>query len=592
MLDCESHNRERAVDVHTALSARNTTVALLLVTVWAGCLPPQAQAASTPLPANTPTPGQVQSTLPTAPPPPQVKSGPEFSPPPTAPSEVAPGGPTVRVESFTITGNSVFPEAVLQPEVAGFLHRDLTLAELYQAADALSKYYQSHGYGLARATVPQQEFSGGSVQLQVVEGRIGKVSVEGESRTRSAVIERRTAELRSGQVYTDAAMDRSVLLANDLPGLQVQATLEPGTDFGTADLIYKVQDQPAVDGQLSVDDYGRKDVGLWRFNATADVASPTGSGDRLVALITHSEGNLLNFGGLTYSFPLGPPGGGFTADYNQSEYRVAGDTFRKLSVRGRSDNAGASYQYPEIRSRLENLYWGFGLQHAGSATLAGGQVVSSANLNTGQLTAFYTRSHEDGGYYSLNGSFTSNGRKDYGTTPDAERARLELDGSYAQPFAGSWTFIGKGAGEWSPDPLADSEKYSLGGQDNVRGFLSAEQRGDSALFISAEAQRSLGADRSFAVGGFLDSGRVWLKKFDTFALDAKTHRQVSVPTPGAAYTLSAGGVELIWQPPSRRWLARVQWAYAIGGYRPSDGNSGGHIWVSLGMNYGGTTGTN
>ena len=51
-----------------------------------------AQAATPPLPANTPTPGQVQSSLPTVPPPPQPKSGPEFSPPAAAPSEVAPGG--------------------------------------------------------------------------------------------------------------------------------------------------------------------------------------------------------------------------------------------------------------------------------------------------------------------------------------------------------------------------------------------------------------------------------------------------------------------------------------------------------------------
>ena len=552
----------------------------------------QTQAATAPLPASTPTPGQVQSNLPTAPPPPQPKAAPEFTPPATAPSEVQPGGPTVPVEHFEIVGDSAFPDAILQAQLAGFLHRDLTLAELYQAADVLTKYYQSHGYGIARATVPQQEFSGGTVHLQVVEGRLGKVSVEGESRTRKSVIERRVSDFKSGALYTDAAMDRSVLLANDLPGLQVQATLEPGADFGTADLIYKAADQAETTGQVSVDDYGRRDVGLWRLNAEADVASLTGSGDKLVANITHSEGNLLNFGGLTYSLPLGPPGGSFTTDYNQSEYRVAGSTFEKLALRGRSDNAGASYQYPQVRGRLTNFYWGFGFQHAGSATLAGGEEVSSENLNTGQLTAYYTQAHEDGAYWSLSGAFASNLRKDYGTTRGAERARLELDGSYVQPFAQSWTFVAKGAGEWSPDPLADTEKYSLGGPDSVRGFLSAEQRGDSALFASGELQRSLGADRAFNLGAFLDSGRVWLKKFNTFALDAKTHQEVSVPTPGAAETLTSAGLELDWQPPSRRWIGRLQWAWAIGGYKPSDGNSGGHLWVSLGMNFGGSTSTN
>lgn len=536
--------------------------------------------AAPPLPANTPTPGQIQSTLPTAPAPPQLKGVPAITTPSTGEAEIAPGGPTVTVQHFAISGDSVFPGAVLQAEVAGFLGRPLTLAELYKAADAITKYYQAHGYGIARATVPEQEFTADTVKLEVVEGRLGKVSVEGTTRTRSSVIEKRASDFKSGQVYTDAAMDRSVLLVNDLPGVQAQATLEPGTEFGTADLVYKAQDEPEVSGQLSVDDYGRRDVGLFRFNAEADFASLTGSGDRLSADITHSEANLLNFGGLTYSLPVGAPGGMLTTDYNQSEYHVVGASFDKLDISGKSKNAGVSYQYPALRGRLENLYWGLGFQHSGTATAAKGVTVSQSNLNNAQFTFYYTESHADGGYYSLNGSFAGNGRKDYGTTPDAERARLELDGTYVQPFAGDWSFVGKGSGVWSPDPLPDTEKYSLGGPDNVRGFVSSEQRGDSGLFASGEVTRSFGPDLPFSVGGFLDSGRVWLKNYP------------GASVPGSAETLTAAGLEMVFQPANRRWQARIQWAYAIGGYRPSDGNNGGHIWVTLGMNFGGAVATN
>ena len=543
------------------------------------------------LPAGTPTPGQVQSSLPTAPPPPQLKGAPAISTPSTAGSGIAPGGPTVTVQRFEISGNSVFPDAALQAEVAGFLGRPLTLAELYEAADALTKYYQSHGYGLARATVPEQEFAADTVKLQILEGRIGTVRVEGDTRTRVSVIEKRVSGFKSGQVYTDAAMDRSVLLANDLPGVQAQATLEPGAEFGTANLVYKVQDQPAVSGQLSVDNYGHRNVGLWRFNASADIASPTGSGDKLTADITHSEGNLLDFGGLSYSLPVGAPGGNLTASYNQSEYHVVGANFTTLDIAGRSKNANLSYQYPAIRGRSENLYWGLGAQHSGSATTSKGVVVSESILNTLQLTGYYTRSHEDGGYYSLSGTFTSNGRKDYGTTPDAERARLELDGNYVQPFAGTWAFIGKGTGVWSPDPLPDTEKYSLGGSDNVRGFLSAEQRGDSGVFASGELLRNFGPDLPFSMGWFLDSGRVWTKRYDT-PPPCSSSQTRPCPTPGAAVTLTATGLEFTLQPASRRWQARLQWAYAIGGYRPSDGDEGGHIWLSLGVNFGGAVATN
>ncbi len=553
---------------------------------------PASAPATTPLPANTPTPGQVQSTLPTSPVLPQPKSvTPETNTPAAAVNQVPEGGPTVTVQRFEITGNSVYSEAVLQALVASWLNRPVTLADLYRAADVITKYYQTHSYGLARCTIPQQEFASGVATLEVVEGRIGKVSVEGATRTRVAVIEKRASVLASGQVYTDAAMDRSVMLINDLPGVQAQATLEPGTDFGTADLVYKAQELPETSGQVSADDYGRRDVGLVRLNAEADFASLTGSGDKLSANITHSEGNLLNFGGLTYVFPLGPPGGNLTTDYNQSEYRVVGSTFDKLQVGGTSKNAGVSYLYPQTRGRLDNFYWGLGLQHSGTTTTAKGVTVSESNLNTLQFTADYTHSRDDGTYYSLSGTFTSNGRRDYGTTPDAERARLELDGTYVQPFATTWSFISKGTGVWSPDPLTDTEKYSLGGPDNVRGFLSAEQRGDSGLFASGELQRNFGPDVPIALGGFLDSGRVWSKEFETLGV-TKAGKKVEVPTPGAAATLTAAGLEFTLAPASKRWTARVQWAYAIGGYKPSDGNNGGHIWISLGMNFGGAVATN
>ena len=587
-------SESRVANTFLRISLSSLALSVAMLTLGTAAAAPAPAAAPT-LPANTPTPGQVQSTLPTAPAPPQLKGVPAVTTPSTGQAEIAPGGPTVTVQHFEITGNSVFPDALLQPVIAGYLGKPLTLAELYKAADAITQYYQDHGYGIARATVPEQEFSADTVKLEVLEGHIGKVSVEGSTRTRTAVIEKRVSDFKSGQVYTDAAMDRSVLLVNDLPGVQAQATLEPGTDFGTADLVYKAQDEPEVSGQLSVDDYGRRDVGLFRFNAEADFASLTGSGDRLSANITHSEANLLNFGGLTYVLPVGPPGGMLTTDYNQSEYHVTGTSFDKLDISGSSKNAGMSYQYPSLRGRLENLYWGFGIQHAGTATTAssktGDVTVSQSNLNTAQFTFYYTKSYVDGAYRSLNGTFTSNGRKDYGTTPDAERVRLELDSSYVQPFAGSWSFVGKGSGAWSPDPLPDTEKYALGGPDNVRGFLSSEQRGDSGLFASGEITRSFGPDLPFSLGGFLDSGRVWLKEYDSPAVN-KAGKKVEVSTPGAAETLTATGLEMVFQPANRRWQARVQWAYAIGGYKPSDGNEGGHIWVSLGMNFGGAVATN
>ena len=541
-----------------------------------------------------PTPGQVESTLPTQPALPQIKSAPLTATPPPAATEVAPGGPTVTVTSFDITGNAVFDESTLQAQVASYLGKDLTLAELYKVADLLTRYYQAHGYGLARATLPEQQLSGGRVVIQMIEGRIGALSVEGNTRTRTGVILKQADAVKSGDVYTDAAMDRATLLANDLPAVQLQAVLQPGATFGTADVVYKVQETSPYSGQLSLDDYGRSDVGRWRLNAEANVSSLTGSGDRLMAELTHTESDLLNFGALDYSLPLGAPGGRLTAAYNQSEYRVGGPVFSPLGLSGQSRNGNLSYLYPEIRSHAENLYLGAGFAHEGSesdsdpAGSKHGATITETELNLLQLTGIYSVTHDDGSAYTLNGSFASNGRRDDGNRADAERARLEVDASHVQPFAAAWALQIRGSGVWSPDPLSDTEKFSLGGPDSVRGFPSADARGDSGLFASVELQRNLGPAWPLSIGWFVDSGKVWSKRFDTEVTgkDAagKTVTE-SRPTPGEAVALSSVGTELIFESSDKRWESRLQWAWGLGGRMPSDGDSGGHIWATFGMNF-------
>jgi hemolysin activation/secretion protein len=542
-------------------------------------------------PANPPvplTPGQVESTLPIAPAVQQPKAAPPVTPLSQTPVSVPPGGPTVTLQSFDITGNSIYSTDFLRSLLAAYLNRPLTVEDLYKAADVLTAYYQAHGYSVARATVPQQKLDNGVLELQVIEGQLGKLQVQGNSRTRSGVIEKQSAALKSGEVYTDAAMDRAVLLVNDLPGMHAQAVLAPGTDFGTVDVVYQADEQ-GYNGSGSVDNYGRRDIGLWRVNAEADVNSLTGSGDRLSASLTHSEGDLLIFGGLSYSLPLGPDGGRLTAGYNESNYSEH-PTDPKLAVTepgGKSKNGSLSYNYAVERGRLESGYLGAGLLHSGTDTILLGKVVTQTNLNTLSLTGSYNHFHEDGGYWSVDGSFATNGKYNDGSgqaNTDAERAKLDVDGALVQPLGGSqWSFTAKASGQWSPDPLVDTEKLYFGGPDNARGFPSADVRGDSGLFASGDLQRSFD-NSEFALGGFVDAGRAWTA--GGFYRQQKSQGKLETAHLAASVTEVADfGAEMIFTSADKRWQARLEWATAFGGHKPSDGNAGGHIWATVGMSF-------
>lgn len=551
---------------------RHVAVMLLLTAL----VPFSAGAVGTTQPPQqtVPTPGQVQSTLPVHPAPKLPQNQTPITVPPVQPSQIPAGGPVFRVSRFELTGNTVFAASVLQAELASYLNRDLTLADLYKAAAQLTRYYQQHGYGVARVTVPAQKIVSGSVKLEVIEGHIAAIKIEGNTRTRTNVLRDRMASLKPGQIYTDVAMERAILLINDLPGLQARALLEPGQAYGTLDVNIKAVES-AMTGYVSVDDYGRSSIGRWRLNTGVTLNSPSGSGDRLSASLTHAAGNLLNFGALSYSLPLPPAGGTLTAAYNRSEYRVSGSNFTVLGISGYGNNATMNYLYPAVRSQWDNLFWGMGLTHSASGTLSKGQEVAGTNLNVMNWNFYYNHLFAAGGYYTLGGQFYSNGQHYDAQHLNAERARMNLDASYVTPFAGDWRFIGQISGQWSLQPLPDTEKFSLGGPDNVRGYLSGEARGDSGIQLSLEIQHPLGVPGwPVMFGGYIDNGKVWEK--------------TALAGPSMAATLTSAGIELLYSstsPDRAGWNARFQWGYAIGGYRPSDGNQGGHIWLTVGKNF-------
>ena len=550
---------------------------IVLMFVSASLISLAAEAAPPPAPPSPPiTPGQVQSTLPTQPTQPNLSPAQTIAQPAPTPSGVAPGGPQVTVVGFDISGNTAISTRELQAQIAGYVGKSMTLAQLYDVADVLTRYYRAKGYGLAYVSLPAQTLKGGQVRLAVLEGRVGKISIQGNDRTRTAVLAKRASALKSGDVYTTAAAERSVLLMNDLPGVEAHEVLSPGADYGTSDVLFDVN-ETRTNGDASIDDYGRTVIGRWRVNADFYINSLTGSGDQLGAGITHSDGNRLNFGKLSYSLPMGEAST-LTGSYNRAEYHGLFDngTGGSLPFSGSTQNAVFGWQYPETRSNSRNLFWNAALSYDNSRSLTTGTNSLTTNILVLQIGTLYSRQFANQGNLTLAWTLWTNG-KHYEhaqslNNVSAERARSELDTTYQLSFADVWSFIGQVNASYSVNPLTDADKFNLGGPGSVLGYQSAEQRGDSGYFLSTEMERAFASSRLLG-GVFLDTGKVW-DKAGTIGVTGDSSRGIS-----------SGGLDLQLLPSSAKGVnARLQWAYALG-RRPSDGSGGGHIWFTLGMTF-------
>lgn len=516
-----------------------------------------------------PTPGSVQESL--------VR--PRLTPPASPAQVILPeqAGPSIhdrkgkrfQVHSFRFVGNTVFPVRRLKQVVERYLDLELNLYDLNVAADSVTEFYHDRGYSLARAVIPAQEVKDGVVTIAVIEGRVGKVLFSGHKGYSEDFLRRQVGRLPAGSLVAAENLERTLLLLNDLPGLKVRATLAPGAEFGTSDVLVKAEEKP-IALNLTADNFGSKETGRKRADAGVELNNPLGIGDQLSLRAVTTERKLIKFGKVGYSLPLDDDGLRLAASFAESRYDVAGD-FAALGLSGSSQVAEVSVQYPLARSRGHNETVSLGMKttHLVQQTLA----VETSNTRIPMITLGYlfNRIGEDASVSNLSAQVASNLRTNSsGTRQDAQRFRLEIDGNYLLPLDRKWDVYLRGAWAYSPDRLPDSEKYSIGGPGSIRAYRASELRGDSGAQATLEFRRSLqfgSMPGSAAI--FADSGKVAYK------------------APGYAdsfQSISAWGAGLTLYP-MRQVTAKIEAAIPGGGRMRSIDGKTGRLWASISASF-------
>ena len=437
---------------------------------------------------------------------------------------------TLRVtpRAWRFSGNAAFASPVLEALVADRLGRESDFEALQAAAERLTRHYRDNGYPVARAYLPAQDVTAGTIEIAVLEGRFGKVGVVNRSRLRDEVVRRHLDGLE-GQPLTQAQLERRMLLLNDLAGSgEARSAIRAGTRPGESDLDVALAESPWATGSLEFDNHGNRFTGQNRVTGEARLLSLLGLGDRLEARLTRGFDGLV-YGRAAYQLPLGGDGWRLGAALSRTDYRL-GRNFAALDASGGAESAQASLSYPLVRSVALNVYAqavaerrtledrvnstatvtnkrvdsaAFGL--SGDTTLAGDVTAFSLPLTGGRLdiASPVARATDDvtarsqGGYQRLNYTLLR-------LQPVKERTSLFLSLS----------------GQAASKNLDSSEKFSLGGAYGVRGYPAGEATGDAGHVATAELRHaipvSIGVVQPFV---FVDTGRVTINR-NAFAAGA------------------------------------------------------------------------
>lgn len=459
---------------------------------------------------------------------------------PAAPEQMKPSGLTVTVREFRFAGNTLLPAEKLAPVVAAYLGRPLDFAQLQAAATAVANAYREAGW-IVRAYLPKQEIHDGVVTIQIVEAVLGKLIPEGDAQRLklSTVLSHFGKPLKPGAPLNADALDRALLISDDLPGVTVSAALQPGAGEGETDIVLKLADEPLIGGTVGLDNTGPRSTGQERLTGNLGLNSPLGLGDRFSANLLHSRGS--DYARMAWSLPVGADGWRLGVNASRLNYTLVAKEFRPLKAKGDSTSFGLEASYPLIRSRLKNLFLALSVQRGAfdNRTLAGTSSRYRIDSASAGLYGNLFDTLGGGGANSASLALTQ-GRMDLGTVDLAENPAL--DGRFSklryslarqqvisQDLSLSATFSGQSARQ----NLDTSEKFYLGGAYGVRAYPANEGGGDRGQLLNLELRWLLPA--GFNATAFYDWGRV----------TQNIHNSLLAAHPDT-YSLSGHGLALGW----------------------------------------------
>lgn len=474
-----------------------------------------------------------------------------------APSEAMPGGDSVLLKSVTFSGNTIYDASVLNKALGDNTGKSYDLAGLKGLANIVTSYYREHGYPFARAIVPAQPMKDGNLRIEIIEGKYGKVTANGDEKLATSA-QQFLSQLQSESVIDSKQLERTTLLLDDLPGIKTTPIIRPGQMVGTGDLDVKVDRDSRFGGEVGSDNYGNRYTGRNRARASLHIDSPFMLGDQITVSGLYTEEDMW-LGHLGYSLPVGHSGLRANVGYAHTYYEL-GQEFANLKANGTAKISNLGLTYPIIRSQQTNLSVAANYQYKrlnDQQDVAGTDNSKSSHSLPITLNFDHRDTWAGGGItyggvswthgdLSLDSGLRATDRTTAKTAGSYDKINLDL--ARLQILPANFTLYGRVSAQWSNENLDSSESFGLGGANGVRAYPSGEGYGDEGWLNQLELRyNTVVKDATLTPYAFYDSGRVRINHspWDT----ADNYRSVSGAGLGlrGSYSRVTADASLAWR---------------------------------------------
>lgn len=412
-------------------------------------------------------------------------------------------GPRIVVKAFKLQGAVNRPkhhlrvaeaQAILDAARDAQPAKGFSINQLQEVAGKVAAYYDAHGYILAQAFIPAQKVTDGVVAVQVLEGRLAAVKVEGNKKYPAHTLERPFKALIGAPVDKET-IESALLTLTNYPGLTAFGVLGAGTEVGTTNLTVRVQSEERFKVETVLDNYGTEFAGQYRVQATVTINDPLHLADRLRLTglyATGASGGASHgaYGGADYEIPLFSPSDSLHLVHLTNAYNVGAAAAAVAGSRSdgktRVDEVG--YRHDFARTRLGSASIGAAFNVKSATFDSPPSVIYDDKLTTARIDAQWER--VDPRFHGVNTLFLSYthgfnnilgalGAYDPAEAANSHTSRLGASGEFnkvnleiqrLQRITRYTSLVLRINGQYTPDPLVSLEQFSMGGPDSVRAY--------------------------------------------------------------------------------------------------------------------------
>ena len=445
----------------------------------------------------------------------------------TVPSSVilSPIAQAIAVKKVKIVGSTILNDVELVTISKTLEGQQVTPEQIQKAAQSITQIYADRGYLTSQAVVDPQKIVDGVVTIQVIEGRVEKIEIQGLTNTNPDYVRSRVELGTNTPLNTAKLEDQLRLLRADPIFSNVEASLKSGSQPDSSILVVTVKEANQFGGFAGIDNFSPPAVGSERYGGGLFFRNLSGNGDTFAASYYGTTTGGSNQYDLSYSIPLNPMNGTLSLRYSPSNYRITQAPFDVLNIRGNNNLFDLNFRQPLVRTSVEEFALSLGYSYQRGQTFAFNDLATPFGIGPEPDGTSRTSIFKFGQDYTLRdlfGAWSLRSQFSLGTGLFGSTNVTTPSGSFlswlgqiqrVQSLGTDSLLIGALDLQLSADPLLSSQQFTIGGGQSIRGFRQNARSGDNGIRFSLEnrfvALRNEQNAALLQVIPFLDAGAIW-----------------------------------------------------------------------------------